>query len=327
MVNETKVGVSGTYKVMDSIQVGVGGAWKTVSEVYVGVGGAWKQCYANVTVPSSILLTGGSASDSFEYGGSGNASFLMSIASGRIAPVGGSTPYTNAGGYTFAWEYQSGTGLTNSSTTGESFNLTIAGSNTATGTEVWKLRMSNAAGNVLSNSASITCNLTEYDFQCFDFSSLIWKRNTATNTDELIQIGLLEVGDTVRSWETPSMLDEEVEDWMLWSDTDISDGSHTYSTVTRKEDRSVSTYFRINDEENVTGRHPFLISRSGTWQWIRVQDLIVGDLMLAEDDSTISITSVELNTAPLMVTLLGVETVDTYFAGQFNGKAVLTHNK
>ena len=49
MVAETKIGVGGAWKAMNSVQVGVGGAWKTVEEIYVGVGGAWKLAYQVVT--------------------------------------------------------------------------------------------------------------------------------------------------------------------------------------------------------------------------------------------------------------------------------------
>ena len=49
MVAETKIGVGGAWKGLESIQVGVGGAWKEVSEIYVGVGGAWKLAYNSFT--------------------------------------------------------------------------------------------------------------------------------------------------------------------------------------------------------------------------------------------------------------------------------------
>lgn len=49
MTKETKIGVGGAWKDLQSIQVGVGGAWKTVEEIYVGVSGAWKLAYQVVT--------------------------------------------------------------------------------------------------------------------------------------------------------------------------------------------------------------------------------------------------------------------------------------
>ena len=45
MTVETKVGVGGAWKDLQSIQIGVGGSWKDVSEIYVGVGGSWKLTY------------------------------------------------------------------------------------------------------------------------------------------------------------------------------------------------------------------------------------------------------------------------------------------
>jgi len=54
MVAETKIGVGGAWKSLESIQIGVGGAWKEVSEIYVGVGGAWKLAYN----PLTASLTG-----------------------------------------------------------------------------------------------------------------------------------------------------------------------------------------------------------------------------------------------------------------------------
>ena len=53
MVAETKIGVGGAWKGLESIQVGVGGAWKEVSEIYVGVGGAWKLAYNSFTASLS----------------------------------------------------------------------------------------------------------------------------------------------------------------------------------------------------------------------------------------------------------------------------------
>lgn len=49
MTVETKIGVGGAYKALQSIQVGVGGVWKDVSEVYVGVSGSWKLAYNSFT--------------------------------------------------------------------------------------------------------------------------------------------------------------------------------------------------------------------------------------------------------------------------------------
>ena len=282
---------------------------------------------SNITKPTSITITGGSASDTFDFGQSGSASVVYDPTSAaRITIVGGTTPYTTAGGYTFSWALQSGTGLSNTSTTGETFTLSRSGTSSGSGTESWRLTMTNAAGSTTSNTFSTTITLTELPDPCWDFSSLVWKL-LPTGIEELTQIGMLSIGDYIRSFSTPSMVDESVEGWENWQGNDVAQGTDGYSQVTRIENRPAPSYYRVNDEENITGMHPFMIGRNGIWQWIRVQDFQMGDLMYAEDGSTIPITSNVHIEEPLMVTILGVENVDTYFAGQFGGKMVLSHNK
>ena len=49
--------------------------------------------------------------------------------------------------------------------------------------------------------------------------------------------------------------------------------------------------------------------------------------MRGHDGSNISITSVEVMTGTLDVMNVGVESVDTYYAGMIDGVYILNHNK
>ena len=90
MVAETKIGVGGAWKAMNSVQVGVGGAWKTVSEVYVGVGGAWKLAYTNFTASLSGAFNTLYDQDQLTTFTSTSA-ITVNISSGTLAVTAGGT--------------------------------------------------------------------------------------------------------------------------------------------------------------------------------------------------------------------------------------------
>jgi hypothetical protein len=151
MVAETKIGVGGAWKGMNSIQVGVGGAWKTVSEAYVGVGGAWKLVHQNAAAPSSVSITGGTVTCIVETsGGSCTSSTAL------IPTINGGS----GGSYTYAWTLVSGSGLTNSSTSGSTLTLSKTSDPPAGGynssTESWKVTVTNPGGATVSNTVSVT---------------------------------------------------------------------------------------------------------------------------------------------------------------------------
>lgn len=113
MVAETKVGVGGVWKDLDSIEVGVGGVWKTVKSVEVGVGGVWKTVYEEaadltVSIPSSL--------SSSEY--------TPTDATVTITPTisGGTAPYS----YQWALVGSNQGLISNSSLTGSSLTLTVS---------------------------------------------------------------------------------------------------------------------------------------------------------------------------------------------------------
>ena len=90
MTVETKIGVSGAWKTMNSIQVGVSGAWKTVDEVYVGVSGAWKLVYNVFTASLS-----GTFNTLYDQGTletfTSTTSVTVNISSGTLAVTSGGT--------------------------------------------------------------------------------------------------------------------------------------------------------------------------------------------------------------------------------------------
>lgn len=112
MVAETKVGVGGVWKDLDSIEVGVGGVWKTVRSVEVGVGGVWKTVYEEaadlvVSIPSSLSSSETTPTD----------------ATVTIFPTisGGTAPYS----YQWALVGSDASLISNSSLTGSSLTLTV----------------------------------------------------------------------------------------------------------------------------------------------------------------------------------------------------------
>jgi hypothetical protein len=56
-------------------------------------------------------------------------------------------------------------------------------------------------------------------------------------------------------------------------------------------------------------------------------ELVVGDELLGQGDTNISVTSVENMTGTLEVINVGVEAIDTYYAGMIDGVYILNHNK
>ena len=90
MVAETKIGVGGAWKGLESIQVGVGGAWKEVSEIYVGVGGAWKLAYNSFTASLSGTFNTLYDQDQLTTFTSTSA-ITVNISSGTLAVTAGGT--------------------------------------------------------------------------------------------------------------------------------------------------------------------------------------------------------------------------------------------
>ena len=151
MTVETKVGVSGAWKAMNSIQVGVSGAWKTVSEVYVGVGGAWKLAYEEaaaltVSIPSSLS----------------NAEETPTNATVTISPTvgGGTAPYS----YQWALVSSNNSLISNSSLTGSTLTLTLSDDDSQSQAETWKVTVTDSTSTpkvTASGNCAVTLQIDE----------------------------------------------------------------------------------------------------------------------------------------------------------------------
>ena len=152
MVAETKVGVGGVWKDLDSIEVGVGGVWKTVRSVEVGVGGVWKTVYEEaadlvVSIPSSLS----------------SAETTPTDATVTITPTitGGTTPYS----YQWALVGSNESLISNSSLTGSSLTLTVTDNGAPQFyTETWKVTVTDSSSTpkvTTTNNCIVTLQIEE----------------------------------------------------------------------------------------------------------------------------------------------------------------------
>lgn len=173
-----------------------------------------------------------------------------------------------------------------------------------------------------TSNVFISAIVTEEPEPCFDINTPIWM-----NDGSYKLAGDLIIGDNVKSFSMPTMIDESIEGWEDWTTSDVSDGVVDTSEVIRAEHHEVSEHYILNNELKVSATHPFLIYRNGIWQWLRTSLLQIGDQFYAEDGTYIPLTIIDHVSSPITVVNIGVEEVDTYFGGALGGKAVLAHNK
>tara|TARA_R110000868_G_scaffold107277_3_gene293527 strand:- start:54 stop:1052 length:999 start_codon:yes stop_codon:yes gene_type:complete len=147
----------------------------------------------------------------------------------------------------------------------------------------------------------------------------------SSSADETI--GDLVVGDTVNSFNSPTIIDETNPNWEAWSEADISDGANLTTNIVRADSFLVGSYIVINGQLKCTEPHPLLAQRGGLWQWIRANALEVGDNLYGFDATAIPVTSLDTVNEQLQVVDVGAENVDTYFAGKIDGVYILNHNK
>jgi len=134
------------------------------------------------------------------------------------------------------------------------------------------------------------------------------------------------VGDSVKSWNHPTVIDESNEGWIEWSATDLT-GSTTHSSVVRTH--TVDTYFKWHNitladghELKCTFEHVFLAKDSeGKWSWKQAIAMEAGHSMLKEDGSEVAIVSNTITYTPVTTFNLDVEETDTYYAD-----GLVTHN-
>ena len=145
--------------------------------------------------------------------------------------------------------------------------------------------------------------------------------------DRVATVADISVDDRLSGLTEPTMLDEDNPNWKDWTISNLDNASNTSSTVVRATSYVVGEWIRINGQLECTSSHPFLAYNNSTWQWITASELAVGDELRGHNGSNISVTNVEVMTGTLDVMNVGVESVDTYYAGMIDGVYILNHNK
>jgi hypothetical protein len=174
------------------------------------------------------------------------------------------------------------------------------------------------------DSASFTV-ITGEDPECFEASTLVLMANNTYKT-----IADVVVGDEVLGYTTPSMIDQSQPDWAEWTAPALVDGSNKTATVVSVNAYTKSTYYTINQEFKVTASHPLLAYSNNLWQWITIENLVVGDILWSNEGTHVPVTSItylEDAEVAIPVVTLDVESVDTYFVKGTNGATILAHNK
>lgn len=312
---------SGAWKTVKKIHAKDASIWKSVKKAHVKNGGSWKQFFPPGSAISSVIIPTTKSGGGSDGGGphespvyiTGSATLSTTSITGGVAP------------YTYNWFRSGANGpITGSGTTASTVTFSYADwvdyADTMLSSEDWKVTVTDAYDrSATSNACTVTISL---EHVCFDVDTPIILSDGSSK-----RAGDIEVGDQLKSFDTPTLIDQSDDNWMEWSDTTLSTGSITSSVVTKAVTFTSNHYYALNDEVKVTGNHPFMVFRDGLWQWIVVKSLQIGDKLFAEDGSEVEIISISYHAEELEVVSIGVEDVDDYFAGSFGGKAILVHNK
>ena len=130
----------------------------------------------------------------------------------------------------------------------------------------------------------------------------------------------LELGDLVKTVSIDG-LDSEVEDsWKTFTASSFT-STPASSKVTGIQKEQFSYYFLINNLLKITFEHPVMVERSGEFLFLRAKDLLVGDKLYRQDDTWVTIDSIERIDENVNVVNINVESQDTYFAD-----GILVHN-
>jgi hypothetical protein len=107
----------------------------------------------------------------------------------------------------------------------------------------------------------------------------------------------------------------------VWSVDNTDDFENATSVVAVHETGPYHKYYKINNKIKVTHEHWILVKREGTFQFMQVQDMRVGDFLLGENKEEIEIFNIEFIVGNVSTVHLDVEDNDMYFAD-----GILAHN-
>lgn len=163
--------------------------------------------------------------------------------------------------------------------------------------------------------------------KCLALNSPVVIKGVDGAADRVATVADISVDDRLTAFTEPTMLDEDNPNWKDWTVTNLDNASETTSRVVKSTPYIVGEWIRVNGQLECTVPHPFLVYRNSIWHWMTAGELVVGDELLGQGNTNISVTSVETMTGTLEVMNVGVEAIDTYYAGMIDGVYVLNHNK
>ena len=165
-----------------------------------------------------------------------------------------------------------------------------------------------------SNFGSFSSFSNFSDGYCFATGSLI---SMADNTTKPIEN--IVVGDVLKTFNIPSMPDENDPLWYAFTINDISGSVISTTNVLHIKNGTELSHYLINNTIQVTHEHKIFIKRNGTWSWIAVENIIVGDMYLDANIQEQPIISIIQVNEPISVVTLNTEENDTYIAcGMYN---------
>lgn len=154
---------------------------------------------------------------------------------------------------------------------------------------------------------------------CFKYGTkILMSDNTWKNME------YLQVGDEVMSAFIPDLPESEMPDYMPTWSTDSLDGiQYSTTTVANIMHANFSSYYRINDNIEVTWEH-FIFAGKPTgkpWRFIQVEDLSIGDLILDHELKVKEVLSKEEIFEEIQTVNIDTEIKDIYFV-----EGMLAHN-
>jgi hypothetical protein len=163
--------------------------------------------------------------------------------------------------------------------------------------------------------------------KCLALNSPVVIKGVDGAADRVATVADISVDDRLTAFTEPTMLDEDNPNWADWTIANLDNASETTSRVVKSTPYIVGEWIRVNGQLECTVPHPFLVYRNNVWHWMTAGELVVGDELLGQGDTNIAVTSVETMTGTLEVMNVGVEAIDTYYAGMIDGVYILNHNK
>ena len=155
---------------------------------------------------------------------------------------------------------------------------------------------------------------------CFLFGTKITMANGS-----LKNIEDLKLGDELLTFRIPGLAQSDnSEDWYptsKWSTNSTSNFTKTTTKVSHIRTGPFWRHYVINGQYRVTYEHMIFAKREGTYQFIRVDGLRLGDFFLDVNKDEIEITNIEQVYVMSSTVELDVEENDMYFAD-----GILVHN-